>query len=133
MALNPMNKGLRVLSVLLGLTVFVAFGLVVTRWTVDEGIDRFRADPVAHAIAGRAYMMAWVHRDNPIQRALAPAARVVAVERKPGHCTRRGSPTPEPLLRDYTARVRFYTVFRLPMADVYLTCGGRSASSSPPT
>ena len=126
-----MNKGLRVLSVLLGLTVLVAFGLVVTRWTVDEGIDRFRGDPVAHAIAREAYMMAWVHRDNPIQRALAPAARVVAVERKPGHC--RGSLTPEPLLRDYTARVRFYTAFRIPMADVYITCGGGSASSNPPT
>ncbi len=125
-----MNKGLRVLYVLLGLTAFAASGLGITSWTVDAGIDRFRADPVAHAFARRAYRMAWVHRDNPIQRALAPAARVVAVERKPEHCARRESPAPESPFRAYTARVRFYTVFRLPMADVYITCGGRSASSS---
>ena len=124
-----MNKRLRVIYVLLGSIAFAASGLFVTRWTVDAGIDRFRADPVEHAIAREAYLMAWVHRDNPIQRALAPAARVVAVERKPGHCTRSESLTPESPFRDYTARVRFYTVFRLPMANVYITCGGRSASS----
>ena len=59
----------------------VALGRVI----VDDGIDSFRSDPVAWAVARNAHVMADAHRDNLIQRLMAPAGRVIAVTLKPGH------------------------------------------------
>ena len=122
-------------------------GLAVAVWIVDDGIDRFQADPVVHEVAQRAYSMAWIHRDNPIQRVLAPAARVVTVTRAPELCTSREPrayiPPPSPRAslvpgpphagREYVALVRFYSFFGYPMSDVYTTCGGSAASSIRPS
>ena len=122
-------------------------GLAVAVWIVDDGIDRFQADPVVHEVARRAYSMAWIHRDNPIQRLLTPAARVVTVTRAPKLCTSREPrayvPPPSPRAslvpspphggREYVALVRFYSFFGYPMSDVYITCGGSAASSIRPS
>ena len=82
------STALRVLLlVLAGLVALPVIGLVVAVLITDDGIDSFRDDPVAHWVAQEAYSFAWVHRDNPIQRVLAPAARVVMVKRMPEHCT----------------------------------------------
>ena len=135
---------------LLILLVLPPIGLAVARWSVDDGIDGFQADPIAHEVAKRAHSMAWVHRDNPIQRILSPAGRVVAVTRAPEHCkspevsnfvlpSRPGASLtrvpPRPIdsaVREYTALVRFYSFFRYPVSDVYISCGGSSASSLRP-
>ena len=122
-------------------------GLAVAIWFVDDGIDRFQADPVVHEVAQRAYSMAWIHRDNPIQRLLTPAARVVTVIRAPELCTSREPrayvpppnpraslvPSPPDAGREYVALVRFYSFFGYPMSDVYITCGGSAASSIRPS
>jgi hypothetical protein len=60
----------------------VALGRVL----VDDGIDSFRSDPAAWAVARNAHVMADAHRDNLLQRLMAPAGRVIAVTLRPGHC-----------------------------------------------
>lgn len=126
----------------------VALGRVV----VDDGIDRFRNDPAAWAVARNAHALADAHRDNLIQRLVAPAGQVIAVTRKPGHCAqapgssprlpldRRAArpalaPVPDQpaaaLLREYTAQVRFHTFFGYPVEDVYVECGGERVSNAP--
>ena len=141
---------MRIRLFLLIMLVLPPVGLAVARWSVDDGIDGFQADPIAHEVAKRAYSMAWVHRDNPIQRMLSPAGRVVAVTRAPAHCTtskrriygssRPGASLmripPQPIdrvIREYTALVRFYSFFGYPVSDVYISCGGSSASSQRPS
>jgi hypothetical protein len=150
---KAMSKALRVsLLVLAGLVVLPVIGLVVAVLITDDGIDSFRDDPVAHWVAQDAYSFAWVHHDNPIQRSLSPAARVVIVKHVGDHCAKpkgwsgyapsnSGRPSfpaisrePESpyadVEREYVAQVRFYTFFGYPADDVYLTCG--SASSIKP-
>ena len=131
---------------LLMFLVLPPVGLAVAVWAVDDGIDRFQADPVVHGVAQRAYASAWMHRDNPIQRLLTPAARVVAVTRAPELCKSREPlvyvPLPRPGAslvpspphggREYVALVRFYSFFGYPMSDVYITCGGSAGSSIRP-
>ena len=136
---------------LLMFLVLPPVGLAVAVWAVDDGIDRFQADPVVHGVAQRAYASAWMHRDNPIQRLLTPAARVVAVTRAPELCKSREPPVfvppPRPGAglvpslvpspphggREYVALVRFYSFFGYPMSDVYITCGGSAGSSIRPS
>lgn len=126
----------------------VALGRVI----VDDGIDRFRNDPAAWAVARNALARADAHRDNLIQRLVAPAGRVIAVTRKPGHCVQapgsslrpltnrraaRPALTPDPaqpaaaVLREYTAQVRFHTFFGYPVEDVHVECGGERVSNAP--
>ena len=149
-----MSKALRVsLLILAGLVALPIIEVVVVVSITDDGIDSFRDDPVGHWVAQEAYAFAWVHRDNPIQRVLAPAARVVMVQRMPEHCTTprgwsgygpsNGDPPSFPALapgpespyadveREYIAQVRFYTFFGYPVDDVYITCN--SASSRRPS
>ena len=135
------------IRVILLILLLPPVGLAVAVWIVDDGIDRFQADPVVHEVARRAYSMAWIHRDNPIQRVLAPAARVVTVTRAPGLCTSREPrayvpppssraslvPSPSHAGREYVALIRFYSFFGYPMSDVYTTCGGSAASSIRPS
>lgn len=103
----------------------VALGRVI----VDDGIDSFRGDPVAYAVARNAHVLADAHRDNLIQRLVAPAGRVIAVTFKPGHCAQ---PPDSNRLREYTALVRFHTFFGYPVEDVYVECGGESARGALP-
>ncbi len=126
----------------------VALGRVI----VTDGIDSFRSDPAAWAVARNAHVMADAHRDNLIRRLVAPAGRVVAVTLRPGHCkqpsgsgsrpaldrrARRSSLAQDPaqpdaaVLRQYTAQVRFHTFFGYPVEDVYLECGGESVGDPP--
>ncbi len=142
------------LLILVGLVALLAVGLVVAILITDDGIEGFSDDPAAYRVAQEAYKMAWVHRDNPIQRVLTPAARVVLVARLAGHCTspngwsgtrslpndRSSVPAigPRPdspftdVEREYISQVRFYTFFGYPVANVFLTCGNSSASSFKP-
>lgn len=123
--------------------------ITVGRLVVDDGIENFRSDPLAYKVARNAYDLAQRHRDNAVQRLFAPAARVVAVTFKPGHCLKAASSVSSPssngqgrrpspgkasadpdaaALREYTAQVRFHTFFGYPVEDVFLECGGDSVS-----
>ena len=144
---DPQPRKMVLTRVLLLILMLPPVGLAVAAWIVDDGIDRFQADPVVHEVAQRAYSMAWVHRDNPIQRLLTPAARVVTVIRAPELCTSREPrayvpppnpraslvPSPPDAGREYVALVRFYSFFGYPMSDVYTTCGGSAGSSIRPS
>lgn len=105
--------------------------VTVARLVIDDGIESFRSDPVAYKVAGKAHALAQAHRDNPIQRLIAPAARVMAVTHKPGHCPQSPDQPDAAVLREYTAQVRFHTFFGYPVEDVYIECGGESASGLP--
>ena len=124
---------MRVLLLALGvlfvsMVVLPLLSVALGRVIVDDGIDSFRDDPVAYAVARNAHVLADAHRDNLIQRLVAPAGRVVAVTFKPGHCALAPGSN---RLREYTALVRFHTFFGYPVEDVYVECGGESASALP--
>jgi hypothetical protein len=140
--------GLLFLSMVVLPLLSVALGRVI----IDDGIDSFRNDPVAYAVAADAHALADAHRDNLIQRLVAPAGRVIAVTFKPGHCrlapgsssrrvlerrTRRPALAQDParpaaaLLREYTAQVRFHTFFGYPIEDIHVECGGESVGGGP--
>lgn len=143
---------MRILLIALGfllvsVVVLPLLSVTVALLGVDDGIESFRSDPVAYEVAKSAFRAAQASRDNPIQRLVAPAGRVVAVTRKPGHCLQpvssvreqlppngqagRPSLAQEPehpdaaVMREYTALVRFHNFFGYPVEDVYVECGGR--------
>ena len=101
----------------------IALGLAVPRYVIGDGIERYRGDPLRRTVAARAYEGAWLLNESSIGRFLLPVARVEAVELEPGSCSggagRAGEGT-----ADYTAHVRFYTLFALPGPSVRVTCGG---------
>jgi len=137
-------------KLLLGLATFLIFGVVALRFTVETGVRQF-ANADARIAAEQAYAEAWRHRDNPLQRIVSPAASVVALATLPGNCP-TGDSTPPPaealppdgaaLTRDpalaagdtaqpvFAAQVRFYTLFGIPVGDVYVACG--SVTETPP-
>jgi hypothetical protein len=136
----------------LSMVALPLLSVTLGRVLVDDGIDRFRNDPAAWAVARNAVALADAHRDHPIQRLIAPAGRVVAVTLRPGHCklapgssarlvldrrARRPALAQDPaqpaaaLLREYTAQVRFHTFFGYPVEDVLVECGGESVSNAP--
>ncbi|MBL8198197.1 MAG: hypothetical protein JNJ67_04620, partial [Chromatiales bacterium] len=124
---------MRVLLLALGVlfvsvVVLPLLSVALGRVLVDDGIDSFRGDPVAYAVARNAHVLADAHRDNLIQRLIAPAGRVIAVTFEPGHCAQ---PPGSNRLREYTAQVRFHTFFGYPVEDVYVECGGESARGAP--
>lgn len=137
---------------LVSMVALPLLSITVGRLVIDDGIESFRSDPLAYKVARNAYDLAQRHRDNPVQRLVAPAARVVAVTFKPGHClnaassgslpssngkARRpslGKTSADPdaaVMREYTAQVRFHTFFGYPVEDVFVECGGDSVSNLP--
>lgn len=118
-ATRPPSRAALVLLALAG----VALGLAVPRYAIGDGIERYRGDPLRRTVAVRAYEGAWLLNGSSIGRFLLPVARVEAVELEPGSCARGVDGAGEGTA-DYTARVRFYTVFALPGPSVRVTCGG---------
>lgn len=157
---GPRSRKKRSVLVILctGLVTLIAIpviGLTFAAMTTSDGIEGFGEEPIEHYVAERAYSMAWNTRDNPIQRILSPAARVVLVKRMPGHCTspknsswsprsaadssmrwaleRAPEPPFEDTDREYISQVRFFTFFGYPAGDIYVTCGGDSGSVFQPS
>ena len=137
-------------KLLLGLATFLIFGVVALRFTIEDGTKKF-ANADARMAAEQAYADAWRHRDNPLQRIVSPAASVVLLATLPGHCNDgSGKPPPaeaprpdgaalrpDPALAAgdtaqpvFAAQVRFYTLFGIPVGDVYVACG--SVTETPP-
>jgi len=125
------GKAMKKLRIGLMAMLLGVLGIVTTAVSVDDGTEQFVRDPALLEAARSAYELAWVHRDNPLQRLFTPVHSVHSIRVLPGHCQGaipgRGSPA-----RDAVARVRFYSLFVIPVADVYVTCGGHSAQNRRP-
>ena len=107
---------------LIALVAGLATGIVVTRSTVDDGADRYEGPE--RALAEEALAMSRLATDNPILSGAVLARRVVSVEaERPGDCA-------EPAFAEegahpgHTAEVVGYTLFRVPIVRVTVTCGG---------
>ena len=106
----------------LALVAVLAAGVLVTRSTVDEGADRFEGPE--RALAEEALTMSRLATDNPLLAGAVLARRVVSVEpERPGDCV-------DPAFAEqgaypgHTAEVVGYTLFRVPIVRVTVTCGG---------
>ena len=56
---------------------------------------------------------------------LTLSERIVAIERRPGHCeTRVPGAFADPQAYDYQLRLQTYTLFAIPTATIRFTCGG---------
>ncbi len=108
----------------------LVFAWSLPLWLLDDGVNQYQHDPTMYAVAQRAVQDAWMHNDNPIGRLLMPAARVVSVTKVPGHCP--SGPGADQPYAEYRARVRYYTVFAIPAATLYVSCGGWRWSKYPP-
>jgi hypothetical protein len=118
----------RTAGLLLGLLV-IPVGYLIPRLLIPDGVERFHDDPASLAVAGAALEAAWILNDNPLGQLLFPAARVSAVEFVPGSCP-AGEPGAASPHAQYTARVRFYTLFAIPGPNATVTCGGWAESVS---
>ncbi len=123
-----------------------ALGFYVTRSMVSDGLTSFAGDPERFAVAQNAYIAVWAVHDDPISRLFLPAARVMSVEKKIGHCRigpeatdgSQGQMTGNPALSasskellsqeaesiDYLAIVQLYALFGVPVGELRLGCGG---------
>lgn len=102
------------------LVLLLCAGAAVPFWLVSNGVDEYSGD--ARYVARQAYRAAWEWNDNPIGRALTPAARVQKVWRDPGHCI--GQPGAHTPYADWRAEVRYVTYFGIPAGKINVTCGG---------
>jgi hypothetical protein len=107
------------------LPLLLLAGYAVPRWLIPSGVERWRADPLAAAVARDAYAAVWALNDNPLGRLLVPGARVTRVWRDPGHCP-PGEPGGREPTADWRAEARTHGWFGVPGPTVEVTCGGRS-------
>lgn len=114
---------LRVLLATLAVLVAVAFvGVSVTTRTVTDGTGRFEGPE--RALAEEALAMSHLATDNPLLARVVLARRVVSVEaEQPGDCTDAAF-AEEGSYPGHKAEVFGYTVSRLPLVRVTITCGG---------
>ena len=100
----------------------LAVGVVLPRWTVTDGVDRFEGPE--RALAEEALAMSHLATDNPLLARAVLARRVTSVEaEKPGDCTDAAF-AEEGVYPGHKAEVVGYTLFRLPLVRVTVTCGG---------
>ena len=110
------------LLAVIALVAVLAAGVLVTRSTVDDGANRFEGPE--RALAQEALAMSHLATDNPLLSVAVLARRVISVEpERPGDCA-------DPAFAEagaypgHTAKVVGYTLFRLPIVRVTVTCGG---------
>ena len=116
-----------VLSLLL-VAALLAAGVAVTRLTVTDGVAEFRGPE--RALAAEALGVSRFAIDHPLLRGAVVARRVASVEpERPGDCA-------DPAAAEagahpgHAAEVVGYTLFRLPLVRVRVTCGGSAYSVS---
>ena len=122
--MRPTASPIRVrlpLVLLAGLAALIV-GVVVPRWTVADGVDRFEGPE--RALAEEALALSRLATDHPVLARAVLARRVVSVEpERPGDCTdpafAEGGAYP-----GHKAEVVGYTLLRIPMVRVHVTCGG---------
>ena len=104
------------------LAVVFVVGVLVTRLTVTSGVGGY--DGREQALAEQALDVSYIATGNPLLANAIVARRVVAVEAEaPGECTEPGFEA-NGAYPGHRATVRAYTLFRVPVARVNVTCGG---------
>ena len=99
----------------------VPLGFTLPPRVISSGVERHRADPLAHATAVDAHAIVGVMLSNPLSRIAIRATRVTRVWRDPGHCR---DPRPNEAQGEYRATVRLFMWFGLPGPTMNVTCGG---------
>lgn len=118
------------MQVVRGLVGFVVIGLIgylIPVIVIDHGLGSFSGDELE--VARTALSASRHFADHPLERLAFIRARVVHVEYVPDHCPGHADAD---ALSDYTAQVRYYTLFALPIEMIYATCGGDAVSRTPP-
>ena len=106
----------------IALVAVLAAGVLVTRSTVEDGADQFEGPE--RALAQEALAMSRLATDNPLLAGAVLARRVVSVEpERPGDCADPAF-AEEGAYPGHTAEVVGYTLFRIPIVRVTVTCGG---------
>ena len=101
---------------------FLIVGALVTKLTTPSGAGRY--DGRERALADQALDVSRMATRNPLLSAAIMSRRVVAVEPEgPGECTEPGFEV-NGAYPGHRATVRAYTLFRVPVARVNVTCGG---------
>lgn len=113
---------LRFLLASLATLAALVVGVFVTRQTVTDGTDRF--DGPERALAEEALAVSHIMTDNPLLSGVILARRVVLVApERPSDCTEPGFAA-DGVYPGHKAEVVGYTLFRLPITRVSVTCGG---------
>lgn len=60
------------IAAVLVLGALAGIGEAIPRWMMSPGMERYRTNPVAYAVAQAAYDTVWMLNDNPIGRAPYP-------------------------------------------------------------
>ena len=101
--------------------VFVV-GLLVARLTVTSGVSGYAG--AERALAEDALEASYLMADNPLVANAIVARRVVSVRPElPGDCTEPGFAA-HGVHPGHKAEVVGYSIFRLPVVRVTVTCGG---------
>jgi hypothetical protein len=113
-----MTARLKILVLSLLLVALIGF---VVPYAMDNGIARFRRDPVQYRVAMAGLQDFWALNRGGVSSLITPRARVTRVWEDKGHChdPRAGGET-----SDYRAEVRGISWFALPGLTLDVSCGG---------
>ena len=106
--------------VVFAVLLIALIGFVVP-YAMDNGIARFRYDPIQYRVAMAALQDFWTLSRGGVSSLMTPRGRVTRVWKDEGHChdPRAGGET-----SDYRAEVRGISWFAIPGRTVDVSCGG---------
>lgn len=109
------------IRVALGILTLAIAGFLIPQ-TIDNGVGKFRDDPIQYRVAMNSLQAYWTLNHNSVARFIWPGATVRRVWVVPGHCR---DPRARDATVDYRAEVQGLSWFgiRGPIVDV--TCGGK--------
>ena len=97
-------------------------GVLVTKLTVPSGVGGY--DGAERALAEEALSASYLMTDNPLVATAVVARRVVSVApERPGECAEPGFAA-RGVHPGHKAEVVGYSLFRVPVVRVTVTCGG---------
>ena len=105
------------LRFLIAIVAFLILGFAIPR-LIPDGIDRYKSDPTAYAVALEAKRVYWIF--HPIAHVISPGLRVTRVWKEPGHCH---DTRPRDESGEYRAEVRGLLWFGIPGPTVDVQCG----------
>jgi hypothetical protein len=106
--------------VVLAVLLLALIGFVVP-YGIDNGIAKFRRDPVQYRVAVASLQDFWVLDRGGVSSLITPRARVTRVWEDKGHCH---DPRAVSETSDYRAEVRGISWFAIPTMTVDVSCGG---------
>jgi hypothetical protein len=108
-------------AILLAILILAAVGFYIP-YATDNGVAKFRDDPIQYKVAVNALQGYWTLNRNPIAQIVTPGARVKRVWVQPGHCH---DPRASDASADYRAEVQGLSWFGIPGPIVDVVCGGK--------